>query len=278
MQTTLVSYADEQMTISQQLCIKSAQEIGKIDQAFSFNPRTLGVEFVKRHKHILEHPQRGGGYGFWLWKPYIVDQAIRALPDGDILIYSDSGVEWIAPIEHLTGRFEAQHGKDRDIFLFSNGHVHENWCKAEVLQHMLPKYLTDDYHDLHTKKQVQASVMMFRINEYTREFCARWLAWSCIPGFIDDTLRGPQLPEFREHRNDQSILTNLAIEDGLKLHHWPAQYWADKKVEFPGDLYPQMFYHHRYRNEEWKKYAVENGLGGDYMYKVIEHFMKQPKK
>lgn len=278
MQTTMICYADDQMTISQQLCIKSAREVGKFDQGFSFGPHSIDKFFYQRHKHVLEAPQRGGGKGFWLWKPYIVDQAIRALPDGDILVYCDSGVEWIAPFYHLlNAQANEKYEAENDVFLFSNGHRHVDWCKKEVISHMMP--LSNPFNPSFTQiKQVQASVMIFRVNDHTRDFCARWLAWCCVPGFIDDTLRGSQLPEFREHRNDQSILTNLAIEDSIDLHHWPAQYWQDKKVDYPRDTYPQMFYHHRYRNIDWVKYAVANGFGQPTdMHPVINHFMKNNK-
>jgi hypothetical protein len=276
MQTTLICYADDQMTISQQLCIKSATEVGGFNRAISFAPSSVDRFFVQRHHATLNSLQRGGGKGFWLWKPYIVEQAINLLPDGDILVYCDSGVEWIAPVSHLIHRMAIEkYESENDIFLFSNGHRHIDWCKREVWERMLIGESTQDYPsiELQHAKQVQASVMVFRVNPYTREFCARWLAWSCIPGFIDDTLRGPQLPEFREHRNDQSILTNLAIEEGIPLHHWPAQYWQDKKVEFPDDNYPQMFYHHRYRNTDWFNHFGQNRA----IHDMINQFMKANK-
>jgi hypothetical protein len=280
MQTTLICYADDQMTISQQLCIKSATEVGKIDRTITFGPKDIDREFYQRHKKILEAPQRGGGKGFWLWKPYIVDQAIRALPDGDILIYCDSGVEWIAPFSHLEKRIAVEkYEGENDIFLFSNGHRHIDWCKVEVISKMFGVPAKWDYagQGFQNYRQVQASVMVFRVNPYTRDFCARWLAWSCIPGFIDDALRGTQLPEFREHRNDQSILTNLAIEDEIRLHHWPAQYWQAKEADYPGDEYPQMFYHHRHRNADWRKYVESQNLGTHETAAIISHFMKTNK-
>lgn len=278
MQTTLICYADDQMTISQQLCLKSAIEVGKIDQALSCCPSGIDRFFQQRHKRILEAPQRGGGKGFWLWKPYIVDQAIRALPEGDTLIYCDSGVEWVAPFSHLQRRIATEkYEAENDIFLFSNGHRHIDWCKLEVISKMFGVPAKWDYagQGYQHYKQVQASVMVFRVNEYTRDFCARWLAWSCIPGFIDDSLSIDQLNEFREHRNDQSILTNLAIEDGIDLHHWPAQYWQAKKADFPGDDYPQMFYHHRYRNGDWDQYKHSNNCSS--MNDAISVFMKSNK-
>jgi hypothetical protein len=272
MQTTMICYADDQMTISQQLCIKSAKEIGKFDNALSFNQHSIDKYFYQRHKRILDSPQRGGGKGFWLWKPYIVEQAIRELPDGDTLVYCDSGVEWIAPFQCLlNARNQERYEAENDIFLFSNGHKHLDWCKKEVLKAMLP----DTWNFQNHTKQVQASVMIFRVNDYTRDFCARWLAWSCIPGFINDSLSNTQLPEFREHRNDQSILTNLAIEEGIRLHHWPAQYWENKRVDFPGDNYPQMFYHHRLRNSEWGH--LEMVFGFNDVNQILERYMKNNK-
>lgn len=276
MQTHLICYADDQMSISQQLCTKSAKEVGKIDNTYTFGPNSLDPQFRKRCANILETPQRGGGKGFWLWKPYIVEQAIRQLDDGDILIYCDAGVEWTASVNHLIRRMDNYADSteaEQSVFLFSNGHKHIDWCKFEVLRSMLPDIDTED-----SWKQVQASVMLFRVNGYTREFCSRWLAWSSIPGFIDDAIRGPQLPEFREHRNDQSILTNLQIADGIPLHHWPAQYWQEQRLDFPGDKYPQMFYHHRLRNDEWLGVMKKAGMpNGGSINELFTYWMRQPK-
>lgn len=265
MQTHLICYADSNMTISQQLCLKSASEKGKIDVTVGVNNGFIDTEFQKRYERILSTQQRGGGYGFWLWKPYIVERYIRQMKDGDILIYCDSGVEWINDVKWLTTHM------DQDIMLFSNEHRHIDWCKQEIWSHMLYTMPSS------AAKQVQASVMLFKVNDYTREFCARWLAWCCIPGFVDDTRRGPQLPEFAEHRNDQSVLTNLQIADKLKLHWWPAQYGHQVCGQYPSDNYGQMFYHHRYRNADWRKYM--DSKGGTYLLQeLLRMFMNENKQ
>ena len=272
MQTHLICYADSNMTISQQLCMKSAEEVGKIEEVFSYGPDLIDTQFYKRNKNILEADQRGGGKGFWLWKPYIVDTHLRLMDDGDTLIYCDSGVEWVQPLASMTGLIS-----NNEIVLFGNEHRHLDWCKSEVLLHMLPEHnynIRNFPYKALQWKQAQASVIIMRVNEYTREFASRWLAWSCIPGFIDDKTRCAQLPEFSAHRNDQSILTNLAIADNIKLHWWPAQYGHRIKNQYPGDNYPQMFYHHRRRNTEWVIEMQKLGLSMD---QAIQRFMNQPK-
>jgi hypothetical protein len=115
------------------------------------------------------------------------------------------------------------------------------------------------------RKQCQASVIFFRVSDYSRKFVAEWLKWCLFEGgrLIDDSpSRAPNHPEFREHRHDQAILTTMAYRDGLTLHYWPASYndgafVYEKLPEYAGDDYPSpLFSHHRKRNHEWP----DNGI------------------
>jgi hypothetical protein len=260
MNKILVSYADENMLTSQRLCIKSAEEIGNIDGHYATGPQFIDQHFYRRNVEILDGLQRGGGNGFWLFKPYFCEYAVRVRPEGDIVIYADSGIEFIAPVDPI---IDIMNRDNLDIFLFSNGHDHAHWTKGDILAHMLPGRNWDTMGE-----QVQASVIFFRVGNYTRRFCSRWLAWSQIPGFIDDS---PSIhanhQHFKDGRNDQSILTCLALQDNITLHWWPAQYGHFIRSKYPAsDNYGQLFYHHRYRETDWQK----NGL-------TIDQFMKQPK-
>ena len=48
-------------------------------------------EFWNRHGTFIENNKRG--YGYWLWKSYLINKTIGKLKDGDILLYADSGCE-----------------------------------------------------------------------------------------------------------------------------------------------------------------------------------------
>lgn len=112
-------------------------------------------------------------------------------------------------------------------------------------------------------KQVQASVIFFRVSDYTRKFVKEWLDWCLFEGgrLIDDSpSRTPNHPEFQENRHDQAILTTMAYRDGLKLHWWPAiyndgQFTYEKLPVYANDDYPPIFHHHRRRNHEWASAA-----------------------
>jgi hypothetical protein len=59
---------------------------------------TLNDDNLKEHtqfwaKHgdfILSNPR---GYGYWVWKPYVILEELNKIPDGDILLYTDAGCE-----------------------------------------------------------------------------------------------------------------------------------------------------------------------------------------
>jgi hypothetical protein len=77
-----------------------------------FNKRILdnNPDFVNRNKNILQQ-KRGAGY--WLWKPYIIFQELYLARDGDIIVYSDASVNFIANISYLTKLTEKQ-----DVIVF----------------------------------------------------------------------------------------------------------------------------------------------------------------
>lgn len=256
----LICYADSNMKTSQRLCTLSAEKKGGVDYSIVADEDFIDEHFSGLNAKILNEVQRGGGKGYWLFKPYLCEKAVRSSNDGDIVIYADSGIEFIAPVDPIVSLMEH---KGESIFLFGNGHEHAHWTKGDVLAHMLPGSNWDNLGE-----QVQASVIFFRVNDYTREFCRRWLAWSQIPGFIDDSpSKIPNHPQFKDHRNDQSILTCLAIQDKLKLHWWPVQYGHYIKDKYPRDVwYRQSFYHHRYRESDWEKCGL-----------TIKQFMQQYK-
>lgn len=251
----LTTYADERMTKSLELCMSSAKNHG-VENVWPYQRYMIcgepGMadmykEFYNFNKDILDQ-ERGSGY--WLWKPYIIYRSMLQCKEGDILIYSDAGVEFVNNVSHIIERM------DEDIFFFTNGWPHVEWCKMDCIDAIndvdleytkCGVYAGKEYEK---NKQVQASVIFFKVNQKTKDFVKEWLLYCQMPGFIDDSPSELiNYPTFAEHRHDQAILTCLQIKHGYKLHWWPTQYAMHIKV--PGDDYPVIFNHHRKRNNEW---------------------------
>lgn len=256
MRVRVITYSDYKMTKAANLCVLSGLKNG-CDEMAVFSQSDLPDYFIGLNLDTLNAVR---GCGYWLWKPAIIELSMRELKDNDILIYSDAGVELIAPVSNIINRM------DQDIFFFTNGFPQVEWCKADVLNTILGwgmSFHKTDCGVLSTvdwaaipydkQKQVQASVIFFKVNQNTRSFVKEWLLYCQMPGFIDDSpSKLPNYPTFAEHRHDQAILTCLQIKYGYKLHFWPTNYSEHiRHTAQPEDTYPTMFLHHRKRNSEW---------------------------
>ena len=238
-----INYADDTMSISRRLNSSSALKCG-VDKVCMFNKGSIDNDFYSFNREILNSER---GVGFWLWKPYFILKVMEYpfVKDGDFIIYADAGIEYITDVNKLLEKV------DSDVFLFGNMWNHRDWCKGDVMKAINHRVV----FDLFEEKQVQASVVVFRVSECSRRFVREWLAWCQMPGLIDDSPSShPNWKEFADHRHDQAILTCLQIKHGLKLHWWPAMYsggaFTYEKTGY-SDKYPVMFHHHRRRDLDW---------------------------
>lgn len=260
------------MSKSAELCVKSAEAHGG-DRALIYPRSSLRRTSFYCDNQVLLDQERGVGY--FAWKPFVISEEMEGLSDDSVIVYADAGIEFIDNMNHIIERM------DQDVFLFGNMWEHAHWCKRDVVEAIWPFDIcslpitdivrTEDEmldHDLRLAwhpfgKQVQASVIFLRVNDYTRRFVKEWLDWCLFEGgrLIDDSpSRTPNHPEFRENRHDQAILTTMAYRDGIRLHAWPAVYNRDlpnggftySRDGYPeSDNYPSLFWHHRRRNYEW---------------------------
>lgn len=254
----LVTYSDSTMTRSKELCCESARRFG-VDIVWPQSPDTISGEFKEFNSEILTQPR---GNGYWLWKPYHIYKAMLKLKEGDTLVYADAGIEFVAPVREIIDRM------DEDIFLFTNGFYQHEWCKRDVMRTIRsfgkPYVVGQPGPEIMvgaepSDKQVQASVMFFKVNQNTKNFVKEWLLYCQMPGFIDDSpSKLPNHQTFAEHRHDQALITCLQIKHGYKLHFWPTNYSEHiRHTAQPGDTYPTMFNHHRKRNPGMGKGDVE---------------------
>jgi len=242
MKIRLITFTDYKMTRAADVCRRSALQ-NNIDEVKVYTPEDIHKSYKEKYSDILDKPR---GAGYWLWKPYFIYQELfnKNVADGDILVYCDAGVEIVNNIRHIIDRM------DQDIFLFANTYNHYHWCKMDVIKAIVKKGVQEKITN-----QVQASVIVMKVSDASREFVKEWARWCEKPGFITDEPSSiPNHPEFKEHRHDQAILTCVAYQAGIKLHWWPAMYNAGIfTYEHNGydDSYPVIFHHHRIRDDQF---------------------------
>lgn len=230
--TKLITFTDERMTESAFNLIASWQCLGNTD--YSLWRESDLPEWLYYHHPYMRAGSKG--FGWYAWKPFIVAEEVCKAKDGDIIVYADAGQTFVRdPCLVLNAC-------PQDVILFDNGWLHIDWCKRDVLEDMLPM----GYDLMHT--QTQASLIFIRVSEQSRKFVKEWLAWSLMPGMIDNEPSiEPNYPTFREHRWDQAILGCLAIKYNIPLEWFPTV--TNMHRYGAGIKYPAIVEHHRKRNK-----------------------------
>lgn len=245
----LVSFADHRMTISAANLQQSATRYG-VDKVRVYSPADFTPQFKSMAAECLKVSK---GAGLYVWKPWVVWDYIQSLPDGAIVIYADAGQTFVDNVNTVIREMK------EDIMFFSNGWLQVDWCKMSVMETIIPAsqygmgdgfssgWLRDSAATRH--KQVQASLVFFRLTPDVRNLITEWMLWALMPGFCDNSPSTiPNYPTFKETRWDQSILCCLQIKHGYKLHWFPTTTAYHIKEFYPGDTYPAIVEHHRKRN------------------------------
>jgi hypothetical protein len=192
---------------------KQAEATGIFDDVFAETSDAFFAENpdFSRHRAFIESNARGWGY--WIWKPFLILKYMKRLKDGDILFYLDAGCE-ILPENRA--KFEAllQHVATHcnAFFDYSRYAVFNLafWCKQSLLDEVQREFgVAVDW--LRTPK-IWAGGFGLAKNDENIAFANHWLRMATTDNyhFVDDTpSKVPQIYPFFEHRHDQSILSAL---------------------------------------------------------------------
>lgn len=174
------------------------------------------------------------GFGWFIWKPYVMRHALANAEPGDIVLYTDADTYPIADLSPLFAETERNGG----IMLFHEmGCTHSRWCKRDCFIQMGQDHPL--YRDV---RHGCARFYAFRKGNYTgAALLEDWQRFCLEPlcNTFDDSVLAPEHPEFYEHRCEQAILTNLAYRHGLKLYRTACQAGALQPED--QEIYPQMF-------------------------------------
>lgn len=180
-----------------------ATSTGKFDSVRLFTDMDLrdDLEFWSKHSEFILKNRRG--YGYWIWKPYIIKKTMDGLADGDILLFLDAGCEIDIRFAKLFDKlFEIV---KTDSIIGSQVCIERRWNKMDLLVEL---DMLEDRHMIGMQRQ--SGTNMFYVCDKTRELVRRWYELACNYHFIDDSPSVlPNFPDFREHRHDQSVFSLL---------------------------------------------------------------------
>lgn len=160
------------------------------------------TEFWSKHQVFIESNIRG--YGYWLWKPWIIKKTMETMQNNDILVYADAGCE----IDMTNTSLLNQLMSDMNTkYIIGSKTCYENsWTKMDLIYEL--GMLNDPSLDT---RQYQATTNMYRVCDVVRDFVNQWYETACNYHLIDDSPSVSQnLDVFIEHRHDQSIFSLLS--------------------------------------------------------------------
>jgi hypothetical protein len=158
--------------------------------------------FWNKHSDFIINNKRG--YGYWLWKPYLIKKTMEKMNDGDILLYLDSGCEIdVNKKEKLIKYFDLV--KYELIIGTLTRFMEKFLTKIDLFVEL--NMVEDQY--LNTI-QHQAGVLLFLVCDKTRNIVNEWYELGCTYHNINDNPSiNKTLVCYKEHRHDQSIFSLL---------------------------------------------------------------------
>lgn len=160
-------------------------------------------DFWRNHgAFIAAHPR---GLGYWLWKPFLIREALSNLPDGDFLIYADAGCEFIEDSSgDIAGLLPTEANQDVAVYRIDSQLIRQ-WTNLTTLKRI------DGASGCAHLPIIVAGLLFFKNSATSRELVGRWFELAALDdgALIIDRPGEFERTDFIEHRHDQSLLSIL---------------------------------------------------------------------
>ena len=206
----LVTFADEKFKEKQDALSEQGRSVGFVPHSYTHD-WLKKTEFYEQNKFILDQPR---GLGYWLWKPYIILDAMNKAKDGDVVFYIDSGDLFFSEVDgQLITEVIESHLTDSSCLFISYGNHNATWTKKDCFVYM--DCDSDMYWNV---PQLEAGVSYWKVNVKSKEILQEWLEYCKDARILTDAENVSGLENhdlFKDHRHDQSILTNIVTRRRL---------------------------------------------------------------
>lgn len=203
MKTHFISFASSNFSKTLDRIKNEALNSGFFDIVNVFTENDI-PEFMEQHQNFISSNPRG--FGYWLWKPYIVKKYLSTIPESDIVVYLDAGCSI------------NKNGKERfDQYVqmclkstFKNiSYQYEQYMEYQYTKGDIFQILKTDTNIINSGQLIGGMFMLQKCN-FTIDLINKWYEICCIYNLIDNSPSSyPNHPKFIDCRNDQSIFSCL---------------------------------------------------------------------
>jgi hypothetical protein len=199
-----LSFSDKRLGKSLARIKRQAEEMSEYDRILCFDESDLEADFWLKHRMFCK---RTRGFGYWIFKPQIVLQALAEMNEGDILQYSDVGCHIHKYARRrLRQYFDMLSDSATGVLAFDQIHIERQWTKGDLFDY----FGVRDRFDIVNSTQYWAGSFFIRKCAASVKLVQKWLAVYDHVDLVDDSPSvSPNFDDFVEHRHDQSCFSIL---------------------------------------------------------------------
>tara|TARA_B110000967_G_scaffold203765_1_gene245006 strand:- start:6919 stop:11559 length:4641 start_codon:yes stop_codon:yes gene_type:complete len=193
------------------------------DEATQFNLFTeiigLKDDYLKNNtqfwdKHATFIDNNPVGYGYWLWKPYIVKKQLEKMKDNEILCYIDAGCvlnNSPTAINRFKQYINLVKNNEYGLLSFELPGKECEWTKMDTIHYL-------NANNIMNTNQLVGGIFIIRKTERNINMVNKWYETCCNYQLIDET---PSTitndSSFKEHRHDQSVWSIIRKQEGSSI-------------------------------------------------------------
>ena len=204
----LCAFADSRMPQTLKRVGRQALESGFFKGIYLYNEHSLSESFQRQFARQLQWNIRG--FGYWVWKPYIILETLNKIPNDAILLYMDAGCHLNPKGEALFKNFvDKVSTNDSGVLVaeLTDDCLESYYTKGDLLDY----FCVRDREDITLTAQRAATTFFLRKEEKNLQLIRDWLSvFETDYHLIDDTPSvSPNMVGFIENRHDQSVFSIL---------------------------------------------------------------------
>ena len=238
MKLKIISFGsnDEYINLAEKT-VQSVKNLYSKCETKVFKPKDLPDE-INNYARLYSR-----GYGYWIWKPYIIKKALCKINKNDILLYLDgrSGLSKTGkPIRWLDDFIIKN---QFDIAIWQMTHKEMSWTNGDIIS----AFNLDLNSELLLTGQFAATFHAWRKNIRSLKFLNEWLNFLQDNREIcrDDDSKNLNHKKFIENRHDQSVFSLLVKTKISKNDSTAFKIMQSKKV-LNDNLLPHLKNHPKY--------------------------------
>lgn len=210
----LLNYADgEPYESYRKINTKTAYIFGKVDKVLEYSSKDIPQSYKDEHKEIFAYKR---GAGLWLWKPYIILDALKKSKEGDWIFYCDSGATFIKKISNL---IDCAKTYNQNIFLVEQPLLERQFTKRETFIGMSVGCIDQN--------QLLSGYILLKNCSESVKFIKEWQMYCEKIDLLSPKRFHYEIQEwdsYYSHREDQSILSLLRYKWNLPAFRDPSDY------------------------------------------------------